>query len=122
MSNKRKDRRIGCIVPVDGKGTESFGESKIVDFSRGGLGFVSRRRVPLNREIAIQLDLSKQGNPAFVKGLVKWVQWIQKTKNFRVGVSFEAMPKESKSSLDNYFRQRKDSFVDELSDGKEVTF
>lgn len=113
MSNKRKDYRVGCIVPVDSKETESFGESKIVDFSKGGLGFISKRRVPLNKEIAIQLDLSQQGDPAFVKGLVKWVQWIQKTKNFRVGVSFEAMPQESQSRLDNYFCQKEDSSVDE---------
>lgn len=111
MSNKRKDPRVGCLVPVEGKQTGPFGESKTVDFSKGGIGFVSRRQVPLNKEIAIQLDLSEEGNPALVMGRVKWVQRIQETENFRIGVSFETMPEESQSSLNNYFRQKKGSLL-----------
>ena len=107
MRNKRKNLRFDCLVPVEGKAGGPFDHTKTVDFSKGGLGFVSRQKVPLNREIAIEIDLSRQGEPAFVIGKVRWVDRIVNSDDFRIGVSFENILQGSKSRLQEYFRVRK---------------
>lgn len=106
MQNQRKSLRHDCLVPVDSKEQGPFGVSKTLDFSQGGLGFVSKRRIALNKEIAIQLDLAEEGDPTLVRGRVKWVTRVADTDNFRVGVAFEEIPKDAKSNLANYFRDR----------------
>ena len=106
MENKRKNQRYDCLVPVDSGARGPFGDSKTVDFSKGGLGFVSRHRVALNKEIAIQLDMSPEGDPTLVMGKVKWVTRVADTENFRIGVVFEEIRKTAKANLTDYFRQR----------------
>ena len=59
MNNKRRNKRIRCLVPVDGKTGSAFEETKTIDFSKGGMGFVSHQRIPLNKRIAVAIELSE---------------------------------------------------------------
>ena len=40
MKNKRKNRRYDCLVPVEGKEGGPFEDTKTVDFSKSGTGFL----------------------------------------------------------------------------------
>ena len=104
-SNKRKARRKICSVPVDGKKGTLFENIATIDISRSGLGFVTNKRIPLNKEIPIQLDLEQEQEPVLVIGKVRWVQAISHTKNYRVGVSFKKVEDKSKSRLVQYFKK-----------------
>ena len=104
MRNKRKNPRHTCTVPVDGKQGGPFDSSKTVDFSQGGLGLISSRRLPVDKEIAIQLDLSEEGHSALVVGKVQWVNPIAQTNNFRVGVVFKDMLQGSRTNVKDYLR------------------
>lgn len=106
MSNKRKNPRYSCAVPVEGKDGGPFESSKTVDFSQGGLGLVSNHRISLNKEIAIQLDLSEEGQSALVVGKVQWVSPIAQTNNFRIGVVFKDMLQGSRAHVKDYLRER----------------
>ena len=111
MPNKRKTLRYTCAVPVDGKQGGPFERSKTVDFSPGGIGFISKHGITVNKEIAIQLDLSEQGHCALVVGKVQWVNPIAETNNFRIGVSFRDMLQGTRSHVKDYLRDKEWSFV-----------
>jgi Tfp pilus assembly protein PilZ len=107
MLHHRKNTRTVCVVPVDGKEGSVFDRTHAVDFSRGGLGFVSGHRIPVNKKIPIEINLSDEGVPVFVIGRVKWVQPIPESKSFRIGVTFTDVLPGSKSRLVRYFREQK---------------
>lgn len=108
MSNNRKNERQACLVPVEGKKGGVFDQTQTVDFSKGGLGFISRHRIPVDKRIPIEIDLTSEGNPLFVIGRVQWVHRILDTKNYRIGVSFTDIMRGSKSRLNQYFRKNKE--------------
>lgn len=95
-----------CAVPVDGKQGGVFESSKTVDFSQGGLGLISSHRLPVNKKIAIQLDLSETGHSALVVGEVQWVNPIAETNNFRIGVVFKEMLQGSRVHVKDYLRDK----------------
>jgi len=107
MSNLRKSERFACLVPVDGKDGGVFDQTQAVDFSKKGLGFVSKHRIPVHKEIPIEIDLTIDGNPVFVVGRVQWVYRILNSKNYRVGISFKDVMKGSKSRLNQYFKDNR---------------
>ena len=111
MQNKRKTPRHVCAVPVEGKQGGPFECSKTIDFSQGGLGFISRRRVAVNKEIAIQLDLSEEGHSALVVGKVQWVNPVAGTNTFRIGVSFRDMLQGARTNVKHYLRGQECSFA-----------
>ena len=104
MRNKRKNPRHICTVPVDGQQGGPFESSKTIDFSQGGLGLISNHRISLNKEIAIQLDLSEEGQSALVVGKIQWVNPIAQTNNFRIGVVFKDMLQGSRTNVKDYLR------------------
>jgi len=105
MGNNRKNERYDCLVPIDGKDGSIFDQTQAVDFSKKGLGFVSRHRIPVNKEIPIEIELTVDGKPVFVVGRVQWVQRILNSKNYRIGISFKDVLKGSKSRLNQYFKE-----------------
>ena len=109
MSDYRKSERVKCLVPVDGKDGSVFDQTQTVNFSKGGLGFISKHRIPVNKEIPIEIELTDTGEPIFVIGRVQWVQRILNTSNYRVGVSFKDVIQGSKSRLSQHFRKNKTS-------------
>ena len=106
MQNKRKMLRHTCTVPVDGKRGGPFESSKTVDFSEGGLGLIANRRLSVNKEIAIQLDLSAEGHSALVVGKVQWVNPIAETNHFRIGIAFKEMLQGSRANVKGYLRDK----------------
>ncbi|HBG62094.1 MAG: hypothetical protein A2Y03_08980 [Omnitrophica WOR_2 bacterium GWF2_38_59] len=103
---KRQSDRLECLVPVEGKEGSSFENISTFDFSKGGFGFVSHYKMPLNKKINIEIDLSKDGEPVFVVGKVKWIRPIEGTEDYKVGVSFEDVLRGSKGRLDRYFQEK----------------
>ena len=105
-TNKRKNERFSCLVPVIGKEGSTFDHTKTVDFSKGGIGFISQNEVPIDKEIAIELDLDEKEEPVFVIGKVKWVHPVLNSHMFRIGVYFENILKGSRTHLSKYFKER----------------
>jgi c-di-GMP-binding flagellar brake protein YcgR len=101
--NKRKDKRVSCLVPVEGK--QGF-DTKTVDFSKNGIGLISKTKIPLNKTIPVQLDFSADEEPVVALGKVRWVQLIPETHNYRIGLSFEGVVSGSKSRLKQYFESK----------------
>lgn len=102
--NKRKNKRLSCEVPLDGQKGSVFESTNVVDISKGGLGFVSTHRIPVNKKIPIELDLYEDDNPVFVIGKVKWARPIKGSSNYRIGVTFEDVLRGSKVRLQKYFK------------------
>ena len=50
--------RKECHVPVESKEGTAFDSSQTIDISTGGVGFVSRKKVPINTKMAIEIDLT----------------------------------------------------------------
>lgn len=103
--NKRRSERKSCLVPVDGREGSVFASAQTFDFSKGGMGFISQRRIPLNKEIAIELDLSQNDDPLIVRGVVRWVRLIKNSTHYRVGLAFQDIIQGSKTRLSTYFRK-----------------
>lgn len=104
-SNKRRNKRLSCEVPVDGKKGGIFDSSNVIDISKGGLGFVSPRRIPVNKRIPIELDLGEEDLPVLVIGRVLWARAISGSSNYRIGVTFEDVMRGSKARLQKYFHK-----------------
>jgi c-di-GMP-binding flagellar brake protein YcgR len=102
-SNKRKNKRLGCAVPIEGKKDSSFGKTQTIDFSKGGLGIISSKRIPLNRKIAVELCLDENDDSIVAIGTVKWVRKITNSDCFRIGMEFEDVLNGTKSRLKKYF-------------------
>ena len=107
MKNLRKSERKACVVPVDGKKGSVFDHTQVIDLSKGGLGFISKHRIPVNKEVPIELEVTPEGDPIFVIGRVQWVHRIMNSKNYRVGISFQDVLNGSKSHLKSYFKEDK---------------
>jgi len=105
ISDHRKNERLSCVVPIDGKDGSVFGQSQTVDFSKKGLGFISRHRIPLNKEIPIEIELTVEGMPVIVIGRIQWVRRVVNSLNYRIGVSFKDVLQGSKSRLNQYFKE-----------------
>lgn len=102
--NKRKSKRLSCAVPLEGQEGGVFGETNVIDISKGGLGFISSHRIPVNKKIPIQLDLNENDMPVLVIGRVKWAQPINGSSQYRIGVTFVEVMHGSKTRLEKYFR------------------
>lgn len=103
--NKRKNTRLSCEVPLEGKKGGIFDESNVIDISKGGLGFISPRRIPVNKRIPIELDLAEEDYPVFVIGKVLWARAIEGSSNYRIGVTFEDILRGSKARLQKFFHK-----------------
>jgi len=106
MENRRKNERFRCLVPVEGQANGLFGNTGTVDISRNGMGFISPNKIPLDQEIALELQLDEDGESVLVIGKVKWVRQIGSSGNYRIGLHFEDVLNGSKSRLDRYFKNK----------------
>ena len=105
--NKRTEARYGCSVPVEGKTGSEFDNTKTVDISRHGIGFVSDHPIPINQKIAVELALKPNTEPVLVIGVVKWVRKISDSSQYRVGMTFAEIVSGSGVRLDKYFTPTK---------------
>lgn len=106
VANKRKYYRSDCLVPVDGKKDDFFSDIRTIDFSKRGLGFLSKKAIPIGKTISIELDLNEYEPPVLVIGKIVWCRYDETDKKFRVGVEFVDILRGSKSRLDQYFKKQ----------------
>lgn len=107
-SDRRRNDRQPCLVPVEGKPGSVFSQTQTVDISKKGIGFISRRKIPLDKKIAIELDFitEPQSEPALVVGQVKWVSRLPKSPYYRVGMLLtEDLTSGSKTQLQEYLQK-----------------
>lgn len=107
MHNLRKNRRFTCAVSVDSKEGSVFDQTKSVDFSKGGIGFISCHRIPVNKKIPMEIELSLEDKPVFVLGRVQWVRRLRNTKTYRIGITFLDIVNGSKLRFNQYFKNLK---------------
>lgn len=104
MANKRKHRRMNCLVPIESKKGGAFDMTQTIDISKKGLGFVSSKRIPVNKKIPIEIDLSEESSVLII-GKVKWSRAIKGTELFRIGLNFESLEKGAQTRLNQFFKQ-----------------
>ena len=105
-SEKRKNERHECFVPVESKKGSSFEDTQTVDISKSGIGFVSSHYLSFKQKIPIELALSPGSDPVLVMGEVKWIHPLSGRKKYRVGVTFNNILSGSKSRLDKHFQNK----------------
>ena len=104
LSEKRKNKRYQCHVPVDSMQGSSFDASQTIDISRDGIGFISPHTIPLNEKIAVEIALTPDSDPVLVLGIVKWVRKITDAEQYRIGMSFLEVLSGSPRRLGSYFK------------------
>ena len=104
LSEKRKNKRYQCHVPVDSKQGSSFDSSQTIDISRDGIGFISPHAIPLHEKIAVEIALTPDSDPVLVLGMVKWVCKITDSDQYRIGMSFLEVLSGSPRRLGKYFQ------------------
>ena len=97
MSEKRKNHRRRCLVPIEGKEDGPFNQTTTIDLSSSGIGLISKSPVSLDQEIPIELDLADDQNPVLVIGKVQWIKPLADSNNYRIGLSFKEVLQGSKS-------------------------
>ena len=102
-SEKRKDERFTCFVPVESKKGATFDKTQTVDISKNGIGFISPKPISLDEKIAIEIVLTPESDPVLVQGKVQWVRQLSGSENYRVGLSFADSSTGFRSRLGKYF-------------------
>ena len=105
MNNQRQDKRWDCVVPVENGRQAEFDGAQSFDFSRKGMGFITKTALPLDKEIAVAIDLDESNMPVLVKGRVAWVQSIPSSGQYRVGLKFQESIDDAQNRLNEYFEE-----------------
>ncbi len=103
-AEKRKDVRHRCFVPMDGENS-IFGRSETVDLSKNGIGFISSAALSVKQKIAIELELTPEGESVLVVGRIRWVRAVNGSQKFRYGLQFVKMPTGTRSRLTQYLHK-----------------
>lgn len=106
-ANQRSEARYNCFVPVEGKEGSEFCRTKTLDISRHGIGVLSAQPIEINQKIALEIVLKPNTEPVMVIGVVKWVQQIGKTDQYRVGLVFSDVISGSPTRLDKYLSSKR---------------
>ena len=96
-ANQRSEARHNCFVPVEGKEGSEFDQTKTLDISRHGIGFLSAHPVGINQKIALEIVLKPNTEPVMVIGVVKWVRKLEDSDQYRVGLVFSEVISGTKS-------------------------
>jgi len=102
--NNRMEERNDCFVPVESKSDSSFGQTRTFDISSHGIGFISPYPHAINERISIEIQLKPHTNPVLVIGVVKWVQKLSDSKQFRIGMNYGEIISGSQNRLDRFFK------------------
>ena len=104
-SEKRKNERRRCLVPVESKKGSSFEQTQTVDISKNGMGFISSHLISFQQKIPVEISFSPQSDPVLVVGKVQWVRPLSGTKRYRGGMAFLDVLNGSQSRLKKYFQK-----------------
>ena len=105
--NQRIEARYNCLVPVEGKEGSEFDQTKTLDISRHGIGFLSSHPIGINQKIALEIVLKPNTQPVMVIGVVKWVRKIGVSDQYRVGMVFSEIISGSPTRLDKYLTSKR---------------
>ena len=106
-TNQRSEDRYNCLVPVEGKEGSEFDQTKTIDISRHGIGFLSAHPVGINQKIALEIVLKPNTEPVMVIGVVKWVRKLEVSDQYRVGLVFSEVISGSSTRLDKYLSSKR---------------
>jgi hypothetical protein len=106
-ANQRSEARHNCFVPVEGKEGSEFDQTKTIDISRHGIGFLSAHPVGINQKIALEIVLKPNTEPVMVIGVVKWVRKLEVSDQYRVGLVFSEVISGSSTRLDKYLSSKR---------------
>jgi len=109
--DKRQMKRYECVVPIEGKSGSAFDNSQSVDVCKNGVGFVVNTYVPVNTKMAIELDLTPDGDDVLVVAQVKWIRPMPDSGSFRIGLCFKEIKSGSKSRIEKYFKNSKKIYL-----------
>jgi len=103
--NKRLNARYECRVPLMDEKKETLASSQTTDISKSGVGFVSACFIPANTKMMVEISLTRDGLPVLVQGRVKWVEKMQNSSSFRIGMAFPEISLQSESRIENCFKE-----------------
>lgn len=103
-SNKRIEIRNRCFVPVESKKDSDFDQTRTVDISPHGIGFISSHPHNIDEKIAIEIQLKPDTDPVLVVGTVKWVHRIPGVEQFRIGMNYDDFISGTPKRLDRYLK------------------
>jgi len=102
--NQRKFNRKRCMVQVEGEESGVFGDLCALDISRGGMGFISHKAIPLHKKIPVEVEAGIGHEPIVMLGEVKWVRPLKQQGQYRIGMKFvKVLSSGSRSRLTCYF-------------------
>src|ERR1700683_1921642 len=104
--NQRSEARHSCFVPVESKEGSVFDQTKTLDISRHGIGFLSSHPVGINQKIALEIVLKPNTEPVMVIGVVKRVRKIRNSEQYSVGMVFSEIISGSPTRLDKYLTSK----------------
>jgi len=105
--NHRTESRYNCFVPVEGKEGSEFDQTKTLDISQHGIGFISSHPVGINQKIALEIVLKPNTEPVIVIGVVKWVRKLGVSDQYRVGMVFSETISGSSTRLEKYLTSKR---------------
>ena len=105
--NQRSEARHNCYVPVEGKEGSEFDQTKTLDISRHGIGFLSAHPIGINQKIALEIVLKPNTEPVMVIGVVKWVRKLEVSDQYRIGMVFSEIISGSSTRLDKYLTAKR---------------
>ena len=107
VANQRSESRYNCLVPVEGKQGSEFDQTKTLDISRHGIGFLSSHPIGINQKIALEIVLKPNTEPVMVIGVVKWVRKLGVSDQYRIGMVFSEIISGSPTRLDKYLTSKR---------------
>ena len=90
-AEKRKANRRNCTVPILCKKGTAFDHSQTVDISRGGVGFISSKFIPVDTKMAVEIAMRPESDPVLTIGQVKWIQPLSHLACYRIGMVFQKL-------------------------------
>ncbi len=101
-SEKRTATRFSCRVPVLCRKGTLFDNSQTIDVSKGGVGIISSKFVPLDTNLVMEIALAPKAEPVLAVGRVKWVQKLGSQERYRLGMAFTDISQDSEGRLAKY--------------------
>ena len=104
MDERRTAPRVACVLPVRFMvaGSPHPIETLSKNLGLGGLMCLSPRRLPLLSPISLEMPLGRSREPLIVQGLVRWIQEIQDSQQYFVGITFLGLDREDTVRLSRY--------------------
>jgi c-di-GMP-binding flagellar brake protein YcgR len=99
---KRTAPRWDCRVPIMCRRGSDFDSAQTLDISRGGVGLLTRKFIPVNTNMIMEIALSPHAAPVMVLGRVCWVQKSASAESYRLGMNFTEIASDSRNRLAGY--------------------